>query len=72
MCCVTKATSILFINGNCHVKELKSFNQLHMVYITPYHATASKTLTADTYTHANVQTRAISRNWACTWFNNAL
>ena len=42
-CCVTKAIPIHFIDGRCHIKQMKSgksfFNQSRTVYIIPYHAT---------------------------------
>ena len=43
MYCVTKATTIQFIDGKCHIEQLKNrkdISQSQTLYITPYHTTS--------------------------------
>ena len=44
---------------------------MKLAYITPYHATAYKFPQGQTHTHANTQTKAISRNQVRAAFGHA-
>ena len=69
MCCVKMATPIHFIDGSCHMKCLTDRTRSMSHHILPL---VINGLGADTHTHTDAWTKAISRIQAHTAFGRAL
>ena len=68
MCCVTKATPIHFINGKCHIKQLKSRKScktcLTITHILLYHIISQHRLLMSQSGHTDMH-----KYWHANWSN---